>query len=138
MVIQVGDRLPQLEIASVDAARMKTMAVLLRDPNPIHFDIDSVIRLGMGDRLVNQGPNNVGYLMNLLIAWLGDPAAIVQVNVRFRANVLEGDRLLGGGEVRAVDGEGPECTATCDVWLDRADGTRVVSGSAIVRVLDEG
>ncbi len=138
MVIEVGDQIPQLEITSVDAARMKTMAVLLRDPNPIHFDIDSVIRLGMGDRLVNQGPNNVGYLMNLLIAWLGDPAAIVQVSVRFRANVLEGDRLLGGGEVRAVDGDGPARTAACDVWLDRNDGTRVVSGSAIVRLPDQG
>jgi acyl dehydratase len=137
MVVKVGDQLPTWEVASVDAARMKTMAVLLKDPNPIHFDIASVIRLGMGDRLVNQGPNNVGYLFNLLISWLGDPSAVEQVRVRFRANVLEGDRLLGGGEVRSIDEDGPTRRATCDVWLDREDGTRVVAGSAVVRLPTE-
>lgn len=137
MTVQVGDRLPGWEIPSVDAARMKTMAVLLRDPNPIHFDRDSVVRLGLGDRLVNQGPNNVGYLFNLLVVWLGDPSAIEQVRVRFRANVLEGDRLIGGGEVRSVDTDGATRRATCDLWLDREDGTRVVSGSAVVRLPEE-
>lgn len=137
MMVQVGDALPEWEIPSVEAARMKTMAVLLRDPNPIHFDRESVVRLGMGNRLVNQGPNNVGYLCNLLIAWLGDPSAIEQVRVRFRANVLEGDRLIGGGKVQSIETDGTTRRAECDVWLDREDGTRVVSGSAVVRLSEE-
>ncbi|SVE18753.1 uncharacterized protein METZ01_LOCUS471607, partial [marine metagenome] len=27
---------------------MKTMAVLIQDPNPIHWDVESVKRLGLG------------------------------------------------------------------------------------------
>ena len=67
----VGDALPELVIDPVDPARMKTMAALLRDPNPIHWDLDAVRELGMGDRAVNQGPNNMAYLVNLLASYAG-------------------------------------------------------------------
>ena len=66
-----GDPLPELVIDPVDPEKMKTMAALLRDPNPIHWDVDVVRQLGMGDRPVNQGPNNMAYLVNLLAAFAG-------------------------------------------------------------------
>lgn len=126
--MRVGTRIPEWRIDSVDAEKMKTMAVLLRDPNPIHFDVEAVRRLGMGDRVVNQGPNNLAYVVNMLLAWTGDVAALKAVAVRFRGNVFAGDALVAGGEVTAVrDGE-----ADCDVWLDRSDGTRVLAGTATV------
>ena len=62
----VGDALSERVIESVDAEKMKTMALLLRDPNPIHWDVGSVRELGMGDRPVNQGPNNMAYLGGML------------------------------------------------------------------------
>lgn len=136
MEIQVGTLIPVFRIDDVDAEKMKTMAALLRDPNPIHFDVDAVRALGMGERVVNQGPNNVGYVVNMLLAWLGDPAAIVTVQVRFRGNVFAGDRLEAGGEVTDIEDTDTARRATCDVWLDRDDGTRVVSGSAVVELPD--
>ena len=132
MDIEVGTSIPRFLVERVDAEKMKTMAVLLRDPNPIHFDADVVRRLGMGDRVVNQGPNNVGYVINMLLAWLEDPSAIQSVTVRFRGNVFADDRLEAGGEVTGVEVQGEQRIATCDVWLDRDDGVRVVSGTASV------
>lgn len=132
MTVQVGDQLPVWTLEAVDPARMKTMAVLLRDPNPIHFDTEVVSRLGLGDRPINQGPNNVGYVLNLLIDWLGDAAAIASIRVRFRGNVFAGDQLAASGRVTGIDEEAGRRRATCEVWLDRDDGSRVVSGTATV------
>ena len=125
----VGDELPNLVIESVDAEKMKTMAALLADSNPIHWDVDSVRELGMGDQPVNQGPNNLGYVMNMLGDWAGGAERIQQIRVRFLDNVFAGDRLEAGGSVTAVGDDG---TVECDVWLAR-DGTHpVLAGTAIL------
>lgn len=123
----VGDELPPMVIESVDAEKMKTMAALLGDSNPIHWDVDTVRDLGMGDQPVNQGPNNLGYVMNMLGGWAGGAERIQKIRVRFLDNVFAGDRLEAGGTVTAVGDDG---TVECDVWLAR-DGTHpVLAGTA--------
>ena len=69
---------------------MKTLAAILRDPNPIHWDQEEVVRRGLGNRVINQGPTNLGYVMNMLMAWAGQDC-LEQINVRFTATVEEGD-----------------------------------------------
>ena len=53
--------------------------------------------------------------------------------MRFTANVFDDDAVTAGGVVTAVDerDDGGHL-ATCDVWLDRGDGTRAVEGRAVV------
>ena len=60
MSIVVGDNIPEWVMDSVSPARMRTMAAILRDPNPIHWDRDAVdsLPLGLGKRTINQGPSN--------------------------------------------------------------------------------
>lgn len=131
-----GSALDALEISSVDAERMKTMAVILRDPNPIHWDVDLVRELGMGDRVVNQGPNNMAYLVELLARNFGGEDLIVNLKVRFLANVFSGDRLIAGGVVNDVRAAGPARLAEVELWL-RRDGNEhdlVMSGTAHVRL----
>src|SRR5262245_25276181 len=79
--VDVGSELSPWCLESVSAEKMKTMAALIRDPNPIHWDLVAVEGLGMGCRAVNQGPNNMAYVVNMLTAWCGDPAAIRRVSV---------------------------------------------------------
>ncbi len=125
----VGDELPRLVIEAVDAGKMKTMAALLGDSNPIHWDVDTVRELGMGDQPVNQGPNNLGYVMNMLGDWAGGAERIQNIRVRFVDNVFAGDRLEAGGTVTAIGDDG---TVECDVWLAR-DGTHpVLAGKTTV------
>lgn len=127
-VPRVGDALPELRIASVDAERMKTMTLLLRDSNAIHFDVETVRAVGLGDRPVNQGPINLGYVLRMLAGWAGGDDRIRSFQSRFIANVFAGDEVVAGGTVTAVDGKRVEC----EVWLDHADGRRALHGSAIV------
>jgi len=97
---------------------MKLYAALARDPTPIHWARRPAI---------NQGPLNVGYIANMLMAWAG-PASIKDLDVRFTDNVLANDEVTARGVVTAVT----EHEAECEVWLEKADGTRAVKGTATV------
>jgi acyl dehydratase len=128
----IGTELPPFVVESVPVEPMKTVAALLRDPNPIHFDVQALQSLGMGDRPVNQGPTNMAYVTNMLIRWAGDPAAVRGLRVRFLGNVLAGDRLVARGVVKGVREEGGTRLADLDVWLERSEDDRVLDGSAVV------
>jgi acyl dehydratase len=101
--VQVGDELPPYVIDAVDPNKMKIMAAILRDPNPIHFDVSSVQALGLGDRVVNQGPATLSYIADLIAQWAGGTAAIRSLDVRLQGNVFAGDRVECRGRVSAVD-----------------------------------
>ena len=111
---------------------MKTMAVILRDSNPIHWDVESVKAIGMGDRVVNQGPINMAYVMNLLTDWAGGADRLRRFKVRFMANVLAGDTVRAGGTVTDMRDADGERLADLDIWLDVVGGSRALSGTATV------
>jgi acyl dehydratase len=127
---QVGDEIPPWTMPSVDPARMRTMAAILRDPYPVHWDREANAALGLPGRVINQGPLNLGYIVNMLLAWAG-PSCVRRLTVSFGRPVLDGDRVTARGRVTAVDDVDGERRATCEVWLDR-DGEHVVTGTAVV------
>lgn len=132
MTVTVGTELPPWEVPAVSAEKMKTMAALLHDPTAIHFDVPTLQALGMGDRPVNQGPLNMGYVMNAVTDWAGGPDRLRRLRVRFLGPVLAGQHLRVTGtvtDVREVDGE---TLVDCDVVLAVVDGDPAVSGSATV------
>jgi acyl dehydratase len=128
--VQVGDDIPSWTMESVDPARMRTMAAILRDPYPVHWDRDGNAAIGLPGRVINQGPLNLGYVVNMLLAWAG-PTCVRRLSVSFGRPVLDGDRVTAGGRVTDVSITDDERRATCDVWLDR-DGEHVVTGTAVV------
>jgi acyl dehydratase len=132
MIDDVGTAIPAWTLPSVSAEKMKTMAALLHDPNPIHLDPAATAALGLGDRVVNQGPTNVGYIINLLASWLGGTEHIRRLRLRFLGNVFADDALEAGGVITARAVEGERVHLTCDVWLDRSDGVRLLAGTADV------
>ncbi len=117
-------------MAAVDPARMKTMAAILRDPYPVHWDRQANEHIGLGPRVVNQGPLNVGYIANMLMAWAG-PTSVRRLTLSFGRPVLDGDHITAHAIVTAVDETANGSTVVCDVWLQR-DEERVVIGTAVV------
>jgi acyl dehydratase len=130
MIVQVGDEIPEWTMASVDPARMKTMAAILRDPYPVHWDRDANAAFGLGGRVINQGPLNLGYVVNMLLAWAG-PTCVRRLTVSFGRPVLDGDQVTARGRVTAVHEQDGEQLATCDVWLYR-ESEVVVTGVAVI------
>src|SRR5262249_56447522 len=87
-----GTPLPEWTLESVDPQPMKVYAAIARDPNPIHWDRAEVAARRLGDRLINQGPLSLGYVINMLLAWAG-PGSLRGLTARFTAPVLDCDRV---------------------------------------------
>ena len=131
MKVAVGDAIPPFVMDEVMPERMKTTAAILRDPTPIHWDRDATRALGLEGRLLNQSPLNLGYVLNMLIAWAG-PSCVRRIRTEFPLPVFDGERVTAGGVVNEIVEQGGERIAVCDVWLDRDDGSRTVSARAWV------
>ena len=123
----VGAALPPLAF-TVDGPSMKVLSLLMRDPNPIHFDPAFVHSIGLGDRPINQGTINMAYPINALLRVVDNPARLRRFSCRFQGRLVAGDRVVVTGAVRAVDDE----TVSVDVWLDHEAGGRVLTGSAVL------
>ncbi len=130
MKVEVGTQIPSLEIPSVDAQKMKTMAALLRDPYPIHWDAEGNEKMGIKGKVVNQGPLNLSYLVNMLMQWQGQDC-IRRLTVDFTGWVLGGDGLSASGKVIEIHGDADTKLARCEIWLER-QGERLLEGEAII------
>jgi acyl dehydratase len=128
---EVGQALPALVIEAVDAEKMKIMAALLRDPNPIHYDSAQVKALGLGDRVINQGPINMSYLLNMVTQWSGGVPTLRSAAVRFLGNVFAGDRVECTGTVTAVDDAAGLVTFSVQASVA---GRTALQGSVVVSI----
>lgn len=125
----VGDVIAPFTIESVSAEAMKDWAVFLADPNPIHLDVEVVKAKGLGDRVINQGPINVAYMMNMLMAAF--PGGTIEtMDSSFLDNVYGGDKAVASGKITAVDGN----RIDCEFSLDIEDRGTVNAGTATIRL----
>lgn len=131
--VEVGTELPSLEL-TVDPEKMKVMAALLADPNPIHYDPRSLAALGMDERPVNQGPLNMGYLQTMLTRWAGGRDRLLSFRVRFQGNVLAGDTVRASGTVTGLSDTARGRVATCEIRLEVVGGAVALSGTADVLI----
>ncbi len=129
--LRAGDAVPPWVMARVAPERMRTMAAILRDPNPVHWDPCVVERLGFGRRTINQGPLGLSYMINMLHAWAG-PRCIRRIVMRFPLVVLDGDRVTARGRVTGIRQADGEWIADCDIWLEREGTAAPLEGTASV------
>jgi acyl dehydratase len=128
-MLEPGQTLTPYVVESVSPEPMKTMAAILDDPNPIHYDEASVHALGLGERPINQGPSNLGYLMEMLVEFAGSAERVRRVRVRFLGNVFAGERVECTGSVTSVDA----AAGTAELAVEAsADGRPVLAGIAVL------
>jgi len=103
----------------VPADPMKVLALLLDDPNPLHYDREAARRAGFAER-VNHGPSSIGMLLNIVRRAFPE-GRIVRYDVGLVGSVLAGQTVRASG---AVVGREPVAAGerlTCEVEL-RVDG----------------
>ena len=129
----IGDNIPQWVMPEVSAERMRTMAALLRDPNPLHWDRDAVaaLPLGLGRRTINQGPIGLGYMVNMLHAWAG-AGCIRRMVTRFPQVVLDGEEVIARGKITGLSEQTGEPMAECSIWLEHAERGVLLEGEATI------
>ena len=130
-----GDSLPSLRIESISAEKMRQLAAVLRDPNPIHLDPAAVAKLGLGDRVINQGPANLAYIINMLRAAFPN-SRLLQLDARFLANVFGGDAVEAGGRVTSLTHESDGAHVACETWLNVDGRGPAVTANALVLLGD--
>jgi acyl dehydratase len=129
----VGDLIPEWEMARVSPERMRTMAAILRDPNPIHWDRNAVasLPLGLGQRTINQGPVGLSYMINMLHAWAG-PECVRRIVMRFPQVVLDEERVVARGEITALREQQEQRLADCRIWLEHQERGVLLEGTATI------
>jgi 3-hydroxybutyryl-CoA dehydratase len=86
------------KLKQVDSARMKILALLLADPNPVHLDPEAARRLNIADREVNQGPSNMAMVVNMVMQTWPD-AELRQLRVRLLGQVLADEGVEAAGNI---------------------------------------
>jgi 3-hydroxybutyryl-CoA dehydratase len=133
----VGASLPVYTVASVDPQNIRLWAGFLRDPNPIHLDPQAVRAKGLGDKVINQGPANLAYLITMLQRAFPN-AVLESLDVRYAGMVYGGDPVEAGGRIREMAVGESETRVICDVSL-RADGREgVIAGVAVLSWASRG
>lgn len=130
---QIGDDIPEWVMDSVCPERMRTMAAILRDPNPLHWDRDAVaaLPLGLGHRTINQGPLGLSYMVNMLHAWMG-PTCIRRLYMTFPQVVLDGEKVIARGKITAIHKQQAQLLADCDIWLEHDERGILLAGKATI------
>ena len=136
MNIKVGDQIPVWVMEQVSLEKMKTMAAILRDPNPVHWDRSSVKAMGMGERTINQGPTGFSYMINMLYAWVG-PDSLRRLKMTFPKAIFNDERIVAKGEVTAIRPMDSETLADCKIWLERGENDHPLIGTATVKLPDD-
>jgi acyl dehydratase len=140
--LNVGDNIPPWEMSSVCPERMRTMAAILRDPNPLHWDRKAVaaLPLDLGERTINQGPLGLSYMINMLHQWAGQES-IKRFKMTFPQVVLDGDCVIAKGTINALrlldattGNAKRKAVADCDIWLEHAERGSLLIGSATVLI----
>ncbi|MGW4339974.1 MaoC family dehydratase [Rhodococcus koreensis] len=128
-----GSILSPLSIDGISSEKMKVLALLLGDPNPIHFDINAVRELKVADQVVNQGPSSIALIYNLIETNYPN-SHVRKLSVRLSGNVLAGDSVDASGTVTNVCADSGDTVVTADVSLAVAGRGTVISGAAEIVV----
>ena len=131
MNVHVGLEIPAWDMPRVLPERMRTMAAILRDPYPVHWDRRIVAKMGLGERTINQGPLGLSYMINMLHAWAGHES-IKSLKMTFPLPVFEGDHVVAKGIVTAIKTESTSDYVDCDIWLERNDDQPLVGTATVL------
>ena len=122
-----GEPLPTFTHDRVSPDAMREWATFLRDDNPIHLDPAAVAALGLGERVINQGPANLAYVINMLHAAFPS-GTITGLSTRFLGNVRAEDSVVAGGTITSLKPD----EAVCDFELRVVDGEPALAGTATI------
>jgi acyl dehydratase len=100
--LRPGDALPEVA-ETIERMDLVRYAGASGDFNPIHWN-DEVARAVGLPGVIAHGMYSMGVAARILTAWVGDPAAIKRLKVRFSAMIEPGQTLTVKGEVAEVDG----------------------------------
>jgi acyl dehydratase len=120
--VQVGDEVFSASKV-VKREDVKAYADASGDQNPLHQDDDFARSVGFPG-IIAHGMFSMAHLVTSLKAWVGDPSALKQIKVQFRAVVYMDETLVAKGRVASMDGSTNR--VTLDLWAELERDGRTV------------
>lgn len=128
--VKVGDEMPE-KVITLTRGDLVNYAGVSGDLNPIHWDDEIAKQVGL-DTAIAHGMLTMGLGGGYVTAWVGDPGAVTEFNVRFTAIVPVpndgiGAEIVFNGRVKAVDSEAKSVTLA----LTATTGGKKIFGRAV-------
>lgn len=130
MILKPGSELPPLD-QRLDALHAIMYAGASGDFNPLHWDPHFAVETSPTGEVIAHGMYAMGLASRMLTSWVGNPERLLEIQVRFTNPWPVGTNATFGGRVAEVE----DGMASVELWGRRADGKRILRGSA--RVLAE-
>jgi acyl dehydratase len=96
-----------------------------------HYDKDFAISKGLPGVIVH-GMLMTSFLGQLVTDWIGDEGTLKRFRANYLAIVYPNRDMFCKGTVTRKYIENGENLVDCDIWLEKENGEKVVSGGAIV------
>lgn len=129
--VKEGDEIPQLAKPPITEVQLVKYAGASGDFNPIHTVHQYAEKAGLGG-VIAHGMLSMGFAGEHVTKWIGDSGTLKRLKVRFTAMTRPGDAVTVKGKVtgkREADGEN---LVECDIWIEKEDGTKTITGNATV------
>jgi len=111
--VSVGDELPEMARV-VTREDVKAYADASGDQNPLHQDDNFARSVGFPG-IIAHGMFTMAHMAAAVVAWAGEPAAVVALSAQFRAPVFMEETIVAGGRVRSIE-ERP-AIAVLETWV---------------------
>jgi acyl dehydratase len=126
----ITEAVPELRPGAVTRTTLALFAGASGDHNPIHIDIDSARTSGVDDVFAH-GMLSMAYLGRLLTDWVPQ-SRLRELSARFTAiTPIRAEPVLTA-EVKEVVTVDDERRARLDLTVELTDGTRTLTGTAVV------
>ncbi|WP_458210638.1 MaoC family dehydratase [Haladaptatus sp. NG-SE-30] len=130
--LSTGDELTRT-VTDLRGEDMKLIAALLEDPYPPHYDRRRADDLDYPG-LLNQGPANLSYMLQPIIAELDVPSNVERFDTRFHEMVFEAETVTATATIREKDPDANTIEFAVD--LTKEDGTVAVDGTVTATFSD--
>jgi acyl dehydratase len=121
--VEVGQQIPS-QSQTIEQAQLIRYAGASGDFNPLHWQEEFAAQVSPTGGVIAHGMLSMGLLSRVITQWAGGPEKVRRLSASFRAPCPVGATVTIGGEVTEVDGEAR--TARLSVWVELADGSKVV------------
>ena len=130
--IQVGSKIPVLELPPISRFTLALYAGASGDHNPIHIDSDFAKQAGMPDVFAH-GMLSMAYLGRMLTNWQPQ-AQLRKFGNRFAAITQLQDAITCSGKVVEIIERDGETLARCEIQAAKENGEQTLIGEALVAV----
>jgi acyl dehydratase len=129
--VNAGDEIPSLTKEPITEVQLVKYAGASGDFNPIHTVHLFAEKAGLGG-VIAHGMLSMGFVGQHITQWAGEAGTLKRLKVRFVAMTRPGDVITLKGKVTGKRQSGAENLVDCELWAEKEDGTKTVTGEATV------